>query len=169
MRSERQRAPVSLNLSVYAIPGSPQAEASKGLQLPLHFSWRGALKGCHPLNPPAGRSQYLRWNQQASFEVTFCEERMQPNARKTILLADDGPLREALKKLLHRGGYNVIVATDGLQALNEARAYDGRIDLLLSDIRMPKHDRHRTCEATTPRTARNGNPADDSIPEPSYR
>ena len=60
------------------------------------------------------------------------------NAGKTILLADDdGQLRTFLAALLHKYGYNVIVASDGKEALQKAREFGGVIHLLLSDIEMP--------------------------------
>jgi DNA-binding response OmpR family regulator len=62
-----------------------------------------------------------------------------PNSKKTILLADDdGPLRKFLAVLLTKLGYNLIVAADGKEALEKALAFDGRIDLLLSDVEMPE-------------------------------
>ena len=60
------------------------------------------------------------------------------NSTKTILLADDdGRLRKFVSELLTRLGYNLIIAADGKEALEKALAFDGKIDLLLSDIEMP--------------------------------
>ncbi len=57
---------------------------------------------------------------------------------KTILLTDDDKqLRQLVADLLDGDGYQVIVACDGLEALKTARAFDGIIHLLLSDIEMP--------------------------------
>lgn len=57
----------------------------------------------------------------------------------TILLAED---EEALLKLtaerLKQSGYTVLEAGDGVQALEVARAYTGPIDLLLTDVMMPR-------------------------------
>jgi DNA-binding response OmpR family regulator len=39
--------------------------------------------------------------------------------------------------LLHRCGYEVILARDGKEALQKAREFDGVIHLLLSDVHMP--------------------------------
>ena len=54
----------------------------------------------------------------------------------TILIVDDEKsMRDFLKILLAKEGYDVIVASDGEQALG---ALDGnQIDLVISDIRMP--------------------------------
>lgn len=55
---------------------------------------------------------------------------------KQILIADDSEsIREILSFSLSNAGYQVLVATDGLDAL---KYFDGRsIDLLLTDYHMP--------------------------------
>ena len=59
-------------------------------------------------------------------------------SKQTILLVnDDGTLRSFVSALLTRLGYNLIVATDGTEALEKARSFEGPIDLLLSDVEMP--------------------------------
>lgn len=61
-----------------------------------------------------------------------------PVAKKMILLADDdGPLRKFVATLLTQYGYDLIIASDGKEALQKALDYDGEINLLLSDIEMP--------------------------------
>jgi DNA-binding response OmpR family regulator len=60
------------------------------------------------------------------------------NSQETILFADDdGQVQKFVAELLHRCGYNVIVANDGKDALQKAREFDGAIHLLLSDVDMP--------------------------------
>jgi DNA-binding NtrC family response regulator len=60
------------------------------------------------------------------------------NADKTILFADDdGQLQTFVAALLKKAGYNTLVAHDGLDAMKKARAYNGDIHLLLSDVEMP--------------------------------
>jgi two-component system cell cycle sensor histidine kinase/response regulator CckA len=59
----------------------------------------------------------------------------------TILLAEDDPMiREMLQMYLEAHGFHVIVAGDGQAALHLATVYASRIDLLLSDVRMPLID-----------------------------
>jgi CheY-like chemotaxis protein len=59
--------------------------------------------------------------------------------RSTILLVDDeDQLRKMISNFLIRCGYNVIVASGGEEALEKALEFDGKIDLLLSDIEMPR-------------------------------
>jgi two-component system cell cycle sensor histidine kinase/response regulator CckA len=60
------------------------------------------------------------------------------NSQLTIILAeDDGPLRKFVSAVLTKGGYNLIIAGDGKEALQKARDFDGIIHLLLSDVEMP--------------------------------
>jgi CheY-like chemotaxis protein len=57
---------------------------------------------------------------------------------RVVLLAEDDPLvREFTATALQRGGYRVLVARDGTQALELAKAHEGTIDLLLTDLVMP--------------------------------
>jgi len=48
-----------------------------------------------------------------------------------------GQLQKFVATLLTKHGYNLILAANGLDALQKAHAYDGVIHLLLSDIEMP--------------------------------
>jgi len=58
---------------------------------------------------------------------------------ETVLLAEDETgVRELVSGQLRRLGYEVLVASSGAEALNAARVHSGPIDLLLSDIVMPK-------------------------------
>jgi two-component system cell cycle sensor histidine kinase/response regulator CckA len=58
--------------------------------------------------------------------------------RKTILLAeDDEAVREFVKAVLSVSQFNVITAVDANDAMEKAAAWEGRIDLLLSNIQMP--------------------------------
>jgi two-component system cell cycle sensor histidine kinase/response regulator CckA len=62
-------------------------------------------------------------------------------APKTILLVDDQEdIRGLIRQFLERAAFNVIEAENGQQALELAEAYDGYIDVLLTDVLMPKMD-----------------------------
>ena len=64
---------------------------------------------------------------------------MSSDGKKTILLAEDeADYRIPLLALLQKSGYNVIVAVDGLDALEKARDHEGEIHLLLSNVHMPR-------------------------------
>ena len=54
-------------------------------------------------------------------------------------MADDEELvRKIITAIVHGDGYHLLVASDGLEALELSRRYQGRIDLLISDIQMPR-------------------------------
>lgn len=58
--------------------------------------------------------------------------------QKTILVVDDEDLiRKFVSSLLKQNGYRVLVAESGEDALQQSLAYEGKIDLLLSNIQMP--------------------------------
>ena len=60
--------------------------------------------------------------------------------RRTILVVDDDPLiRDAVRELLSDNGYDVVVAEDGLDAL-ERLASMPPPSLILLDLRMPRMD-----------------------------
>lgn len=68
---------------------------------------------------------------------------MRPESKPTIsiLVADDNPeLRKMLSEMLRQEGYEVLTARDGNNALNIARKHEGKIDLLITDVMMPKVD-----------------------------
>jgi two-component system, cell cycle sensor histidine kinase and response regulator CckA len=58
---------------------------------------------------------------------------------ETILLVEDEPaLREVTRRILRGAGYQVILAENGVEALQAAELHTGQIDLLLSDVIMPQ-------------------------------
>jgi len=62
-----------------------------------------------------------------------------PGRGATILLADDDALVRALvREVLERQGHHVVEAADGGEALDLCRHYPGPIDLLVTDVVMPK-------------------------------
>jgi CheY-like chemotaxis protein len=59
--------------------------------------------------------------------------------RETVLVAEDERvIRELVERALSRRGYRVLVAADGREAIEIAEAHAGRIDLLVSDVVMPR-------------------------------
>jgi len=69
-----------------------------------------------------------------------------PKRPARILVADDeAAVRSALRAMLEQGGYEVIEAVDGKQALQQARA--GGVDLVITDIVMPEQEGIETIQA----------------------
>lgn len=62
-----------------------------------------------------------------------------PRGTETILLAEDEQdVREVAREFLESGGYKVIEARDGAEALRLMDKHKGRIDLLITDMVMPR-------------------------------
>ena len=61
------------------------------------------------------------------------------HATETVLVVEDSDdLREIAGRILSKNGYQVMVAANGPDALELARAFTGHIDLLLTDVIMPQ-------------------------------
>lgn len=56
--------------------------------------------------------------------------------KKILVIDDDDLVRKSVQNLLSRAGYQVVSASDAVQAINEIRQQP--FDLIVSDIRMPK-------------------------------
>ncbi|HEX7288337.1 MAG TPA: response regulator [Candidatus Angelobacter sp.] len=66
---------------------------------------------------------------------------MASGGTETILLVEDeDSLRAVVQEMLESLGYSVLTAACSDDALAAARAHPGKIDLLLSDVLMPKLD-----------------------------
>ena len=64
---------------------------------------------------------------------------VQLTGHETIMLVeDDERVRKLTKRLLDESGYHVIVAENGAEALKIEAQFAGKIDLLLTDVVMPK-------------------------------
>lgn len=62
-----------------------------------------------------------------------------PNHPATILLVDDeSAVRDISARVLRRGGYNVLTAESGPQAIRVMESHLGTVDLLLTDVVMPE-------------------------------
>jgi CheY-like chemotaxis protein len=62
-----------------------------------------------------------------------------PGGRETVLVAEDeSSVRAVAVRVLSDAGYRVLEAATGREALDVARLYPGRIDLLMTDAIMPQ-------------------------------
>jgi chemosensory pili system protein ChpA (sensor histidine kinase/response regulator) len=65
----------------------------------------------------------------------------QPVNRRSIMVVDDSlTVRRVSQRLLEREGYRVLLAKDGVDALEQMQAPETRPDLMLVDIEMPRMD-----------------------------
>ena len=66
-------------------------------------------------------------------------ERLTPGGRETVLFVEDEvALRDLMHRVLAKGGYTVLAAGDGLEALALVEAHPGRVDLVVTDVVMPR-------------------------------
>ena len=67
-------------------------------------------------------------------------------AEKTVLVVDDDPLMgELMEEILSMNHYHVLVAHDGLEAMNQTNRH--HIDIILMDIRLPYFSGFWFCQA----------------------
>jgi CheY-like chemotaxis protein len=55
-----------------------------------------------------------------------------------LLTEDERDVREVAREFLESGGYTVIEARDGIEALGLVEKHEGAIDLLITDMVMPR-------------------------------
>jgi two-component system, cell cycle sensor histidine kinase and response regulator CckA len=55
-----------------------------------------------------------------------------------LIVEDEAAMREVTRRLLDRNGYRVLAAPDGQAALDIVASHPGPIDVLLTDVVMPK-------------------------------
>ena len=63
-----------------------------------------------------------------------------PPGETILLVEDDRPIRRLVRRELEEQGYQLLEAGDGEEALNLAAGHGRDIDLLITDIVMPRMD-----------------------------
>ncbi len=79
----------------------------------------------HPLSTP-------------STELAPTPEHLPRGVETVLLVEDEDPVREFINETLRESGYNVLMASNGEEALNVSQKYAGPIHLLLTDVVMPR-------------------------------
>jgi CheY-like chemotaxis protein len=93
---------------------------------------------------------YLPRVQQAAVPEIASPSETRPRGNETILVAEDEQaLRDAMCDYLRTLGYTVLAASDGPHALTLAAGHEGPIDLLISDVVMPRMSGRELSEALT--------------------
>ncbi len=65
-------------------------------------------------------------------------EATQVGAGKTVLVVDDHDItRQTIARMLEAGGFTVVTASSGAEALDRLARERGEIDIVLSDVTMP--------------------------------
>ena len=109
--------------------------------------------------PGAGTTIYVYLPPTTETPVEVEAPRVKPQrkvAQKTVLLTEDeDDVRELIQDMLAAHGYEVLAARDPADAMIRASAFQGKIDLLLTDVVMPGgngRDLARRLTATRPGT-----------------
>ena len=66
-----------------------------------------------------------------------------PASAKVLVIDDSNTIRRSAEIFLRQGGYEVLLAEDGFDALSKVN--DHRPDLIFCDILMPRLDGYQTC------------------------
>jgi CheY-like chemotaxis protein len=80
------------------------------------------------------------------YALEFPKERTPRSAQVVLVAEDELVVRNIVCFMLNREGYQVLPAADGKEALELAREYHGTIDLLVTDVKMPRLDGIRLAE-----------------------
>ncbi len=60
-----------------------------------------------------------------------------PSAESVLLVEDEENVRRLVSHILREAGYRVLAAADGTEGMALAASHPGRLDLLLTDLRLP--------------------------------
>ena len=84
----------------------------------------------------------------AAAASTEAEAVTRAGGRETILLVEDDPqVRSVTARSLTTGGYTLLLASNGLEAVEILASNRGRLDLLITDVIMPGVDGRKLAEA----------------------
>jgi two-component system chemotaxis sensor kinase CheA len=113
------------------------------------------------LNPDALMDRWLRDHRRLAGGGLGVAEHTVADARtaRTVLVVDDSITTRTLEKsILEAQGYRVLLAVDGLDALNTLRSGNAVIDLVVADIEMPRMDGFALLQAIKADAALSGLP-----------
>lgn len=79
----------------------------------------------------------LKWLRTPSMTATPC---FHDRSCTILVVEDEALIRDLLYIVLKRMGHIVLEARDGAEGLTVSRKFNGQIDLVISDVRMPKMD-----------------------------
>jgi two-component system cell cycle sensor histidine kinase/response regulator CckA len=87
----------------------------------------------------------------AETDETITPVATMPRGDETVLLVEDEPeVRDLAREILEGSGYTVLQACDAQEALLMAERHSGPIDLLLTDVIMPKQSGRALVERLGP-------------------
>ncbi|MDQ3223012.1 MAG: PAS domain S-box protein, partial [Gemmatimonadota bacterium] len=97
--------------------------------------------------PGEGATFGIHFPRYTGTEIPEPEQRPAPPGKETLLLVEDeAPVRESVRRLLEWHGYTVIEARNGADALQIYEGDEEGIDLVLTDLMMPGMGGHELVE-----------------------
>ena len=109
-------------------------------------------------------------------QVVGAEMAMAERSRPKVLLVDDEQaIRFFVSRILQREGFDVLEASDGCDACSLLRRIPGSVDLLVTDVRMPRMTGIELVETVKvespamPVVYISGDPLHDQLHDPSSR
>jgi PAS domain S-box-containing protein len=84
---------------------------------------------------------YLPWDLspiEPGFSKPVISTKLSEGTETILVVDDEKAIRDVTGRMLLKAGYKVLIAEDGADAIRASGEYSGDIDLLLSDVVMPK-------------------------------
>ncbi len=75
--------------------------------------------------------------------MTEVDTSANPATKKVLVIDDSNTIRRSAEIFLKQGGYEVVLAEDGFDALSKVNDHDP--DVIFCDILMPRLDGYQTC------------------------
>lgn len=75
--------------------------------------------------------------------MTEADTSANPATKKVLVIDDSNTIRRSAEIFLKQGGYEVVLAEDGFDALSKVNDHDP--DVIFCDILMPRLDGYQTC------------------------
>lgn len=111
---------------------------AEGLELPMVHGIVTRHGGHITVSSEPGRGTVFEILLPGAVAETPASEDRAAGSETILIVEDEQLVRSSLVKALKRAGYQVLEAGNGVEALARARAYPGKIHMLLTDLVMPE-------------------------------
>jgi len=117
------------------------ATAPAGTRISILLPYAGRKQAAAPQDQAMGSPLGMAAAEApAPGEETMAAPEAAPALETILVVEDEGGIRALVRKILRRQGYTVLEASNGGEATKMWKEHGGRIDLLITDVMMPKMD-----------------------------